>query len=600
MESEEINLRTPSIANNNHHNRNAELELRKVNEVTGNFIIEKYQRGFRWTDDEVNALLNDIYTSNGKKYCLQPLVLKQVSDNTYEVLDGQQRLTTIYLIYRFMARLSPNLLHNNYTIEYVTRPPIPEILTIEDRLKNIDFLHLYDAEQTIIKWFGDDKAQLGPKCMKLIDYFATTIEFIWYVLPSDTIDTREANEIFRRHNIGKIQLNNAELVRALFLSRDTKDQLTIERQKEIGIQWDQLEHKLHNQRFWGFLTNKEESSYASRIELIFDMMARKPDGSREKHFTFIFFHEKLKTQTIKNVWEEVIHYFQLLEDWFTDHDLYHLLGFIISTGVKPLEDIVKDVTDNKKTKSTVRNEYLPSIIIDELDLTRDQALTLNYIQNKYKIEMLMLLFNIESIRLLPAKEERFPFYLYKKENWSLEHIHAQNSQGLNTQDNWRDWLRLHKKTLEDFIWSSNDAHIQSEISLLIEQINNQIQNITYQQFIDLFQRMIKFFTNDTDSSYLDMIQNLTLLDCSTNSSISNYTFDVKRRLIMQKDNDNHFVPLCTKRVFAKYYSHENDKSDLHFWTETDRNAYINHILGDGKQCGILTNYLKNDNSNGTN
>ena len=92
------------------------------------FIIPSYQRGYRWNDEQVNTLLNDLYEfydaytnqtgSVGKYYCLQPIVVKELTpqalaermgdsypykDDTayYEVVDGQQRLTTIYILLKY-------------------------------------------------------------------------------------------------------------------------------------------------------------------------------------------------------------------------------------------------------------------------------------------------------------------------------------------------------------------------------------------------------------------------------------------------------------------------------------------------------------------
>ena len=124
-----------------------ELTLKKVGEICNdknNFYIASYQRGYRWGKDEVEALLDDIYEvykkevykkdDSEQKYCLQPLVVKKredkvkytrtlknlvegigkqdnkleqevenqqkvyVDDEIYELLDGQQRLTTLWLI----------------------------------------------------------------------------------------------------------------------------------------------------------------------------------------------------------------------------------------------------------------------------------------------------------------------------------------------------------------------------------------------------------------------------------------------------------------------------------------------------------------------
>ena len=71
------------------------------------FIIPKYQRGYRWQERQVEDLLDDILKFELEKdnfYCLQPLVVKKDKCNEkFIVLDGQQRLTTIFLILKFLG-----------------------------------------------------------------------------------------------------------------------------------------------------------------------------------------------------------------------------------------------------------------------------------------------------------------------------------------------------------------------------------------------------------------------------------------------------------------------------------------------------------------
>ena len=84
------------------------LCLKTVNNICQySFFVPAYQRGYRWTEQEVSDLLNDIddfrpreiLNSDEKTwYCLQPLVVKKRPSNDYELIDGQQRLTTVYLI----------------------------------------------------------------------------------------------------------------------------------------------------------------------------------------------------------------------------------------------------------------------------------------------------------------------------------------------------------------------------------------------------------------------------------------------------------------------------------------------------------------------
>ena len=103
------------------------INLYTVSEILGkNFFIPSYQRGYRWEEQQVTDLLNDIYSFAIKKnksdkefYCLQPIVVRKCSENIinlnelispldnniwYEVIDGQQRLTTIRILLTYLIK----------------------------------------------------------------------------------------------------------------------------------------------------------------------------------------------------------------------------------------------------------------------------------------------------------------------------------------------------------------------------------------------------------------------------------------------------------------------------------------------------------------
>lgn len=80
---------------------NNKLQLRALGALSGmDFVIKDYQRGYRWTPTEVYRLLDDFAefvkrkNQPGEFYCLQPVVVRKIKDSCYEVIDGQQRLTT--------------------------------------------------------------------------------------------------------------------------------------------------------------------------------------------------------------------------------------------------------------------------------------------------------------------------------------------------------------------------------------------------------------------------------------------------------------------------------------------------------------------------
>lgn len=95
---------------------NAKLETKFVNEIEGKFFVPAYQRGYRWTKDEVTRLLDDVYNllnfgsgknplNDSKNYCLQPIVVRKLGEKFFEVIDGQQRLTTLFLIYKYICSM---------------------------------------------------------------------------------------------------------------------------------------------------------------------------------------------------------------------------------------------------------------------------------------------------------------------------------------------------------------------------------------------------------------------------------------------------------------------------------------------------------------
>ncbi|RAX52463.1 hypothetical protein CCY99_07395 [Helicobacter sp. 16-1353] len=103
--------------------------LKSLRELEGEkFYVRSYQRGYRWGDREVGDLLQDIwdfalYNQNSHKdstktsqdfYCLQPIVVNK-KEQHYNVIDGQQRLTTIFLIIKFLKN------NDFFEISYETR-----------------------------------------------------------------------------------------------------------------------------------------------------------------------------------------------------------------------------------------------------------------------------------------------------------------------------------------------------------------------------------------------------------------------------------------------------------------------------------------------
>ena len=562
------------------------LDTKLVGDISGRFYIPSYQRGYRWESEHIKMLLDDVYDNGANNYCLQPIVVKNLGDNRYELIDGQQRLTSIYLIIKYMETLLPYA-EQSFSLSYETRERSEDFLhTLDEEIKdkNVDFYHIYNAYKAVEEWFPEDKRKSGLYASKMWEFFQEQVRVIWY----EIVDNKNPIELFTRLNVGKIPLTNAELVKALFLSQDTEG-LTAEKQLEIATSWDTIEKELHNNSFWSFLTNEKPKHYQTRIELIFNMIAEKELVEREKFFTFFHFINEIKEITDSNektkysIWKEIEQFYYILKEWFENRDIYHKVGYLVASGyeIRVLKKESEALTKSKFQRS------LNDKMRETLNLSKEQFFELSYEKsnNKSRIENLLLLFNVETVRSLKDSTEKYSFEHHKHSNWSLEHIHAQNSEGLNKKADQQIWLELHKKSLEKLLKNGKN---QETVNTVIEEIDQQIESITQAVFDDIFTRVTLLLSEDNEErNYVDMISNMALLSMENNAALNNSNFDVKRNKILEMDRNGEYIPICTRRVFLKYYSN-SENTHLQFWGENDRNSYIDTMVG---ESGVLTPYL---------
>lgn len=545
---------------------NIDLKTKLVGELEGDFIIPAYQRGYRW-NEEVKMLLDDLSEiPEGANYCLQPIVVKKLDNDKYELIDGQQRLTTLLLIYKYMASLNLPF-KQKFSLEYEIRKNSRVFLdainesVLGKTADNIDEYFIIEAYRTIRDWFQAQSDQ-PLAAFNLYKKFGERISVIWYEIDSN----EDAISLFTRLNIGKIPLTNAELVKAIFLSRNNG--VDERYQLEISTQWDTMENELHDDGFWYFITNKKADLYPTRIELLFDLMANKADDDKERLRTFFWFMDQVKSDEFKdkkiNLWKQVIENFQRLKEWYKDHELYHKIGYIIAARQETLSELKSKSSTMSKTAF---RDSLDRYIAESIRFKKDFQ-ELSYTNDYNDIEKLLLLFNVESVRQNGDKSMRFPFDKHKKQagGWSLEHIHAQQSQGMNKQEQWNEWLNLHVISLRNI-----DAVKHAELIAEIEQRDR--ENINGEQFEELFKKIIDALEFDKNLDYINALENMALLGKFENSALNNSTFDVKRDKILEMDKRGDYIPICTRRVFLKYYT-PSDKNQLHFWGEEDRKAYM--------------------------
>ena len=549
------------------------LETKFVGDIEGVFYVPDYQRGYRWGTEEVLRLLEDIYNNGKKTYCLQPIVVKNRIDS-FELIDGQQRLTTLYLIYQYLYRTTPAFFRKpSFSLSYQTRKHSEEFLNNIDMSleeENIDYWFICNAYKVIQEWFEEDPQS---RMLHMFEYLKEDVKIIWY----EVGESEDSIGLFTRLNIGKIPLTSAELIKAMFLSSGSgfTDR---HKQEEVSLQWDNIERELRNDRLWSFLSNHSPFEYQTRIDLILDLIAKKKDGERDKYYSYFRFEGMLDSTTLDELWDRVVHSFYLLKDWYENHTLYHKIGYLIASESKSLDELFDESKRNKKSEFIkVLDGYISKSIYQEKDYSE---CSYENEQDKKSIYRLLLLFNVESVRQNGEETEWFPFDKFKlsdigKVKWSLEHIHAQQSEGMKKEEQWREWLSLHRPFINDL-----DQELEERVDELLG-----LPRIERSEFEKVQLRILKLLSPSGNDDYIHLIGNLALLNCSDNAALSNSVFAVKRNLIIKMDRQGKFIPFCTRMVFLKYYT-PSENAQMLMWAPSDREAYVSAINS------VLEDYLK--------
>lgn len=607
-----------------------------------NFYIPRYQRGYRWGKQEITELLNDLKeycelisdreNKVSKFYCLQPVVVKEkewLKDNEtikgWEVIDGQQRLTTLFLILNYLEPLRKSITFKHildkekvYSLFFETREDSEDFFKqkkFKDGINkdNVDYFHISNAYDIISNWFNENGSNYEILNTLLKEEYNVSV--IWYEAIDEVANNnseKSSIELFTRLNEGKIALTDAELIKALILQSDLYKEADIKYVKqrlfEIANEWDMIEAHLQDEKLWLFV-NDAGSIPSSRIDYIFSLLADEwneygneklvpyilENGERvkPKHFEFIVFDKFLSTLrlnhpnedvlfAVNTIWQKVKNIFTTIHNWYNDHTLYHYVGYLFATE-RNKQKLVLELMQSKEDKDVFLQNLMKKIgdkiRITKKDKDTDVVKTLNqlvYGPDNSEIINILLLFNVETIINYKKENARFPFHLYKKEKiTSIEHIHPQNPEEINTDDSRAmEWMDSHIQSLNMLKRTNSfDTNELAKIESFLNDLENVHQDYDKEKFTQLYSQIVDFYNKITNfkESEVHTLYNLALVDKDTNSKLNNSFFDIKRTLL--KDNElNRYIPICTERAFGKYYT-ANPKNLL-FWSDEDRKAYF--------------------------
>ena len=635
------------------------------------FYIPSYQRGYRWTEKQVGDLLRDLlcfandFANEGKEkkqeqfYCLQPIIARPItnedklksifgteynesiqSHGVWEIIDGQQRLTTIFLLYKYLLDQkgwdAETLKEEEdgkelYHIYYATRDGSSQFLegltikTIEDSneesLKdNVDYYHMANAFKYIGKWIKTDgktiniRYQLGGSLdnirtsfFKLLNGMSDTkggsVQVLWY----EIAEIKEKNNIkeFQKINTGKIRLTDAELIKGLFLLKKnfTSGDKYI-KQSELALEWEYIENTLHANNFWYFL-QKKGYDMPNRIDLLFNLIykknalkeipeiewdskikeidARLMDTRQSEIFRFYYnrFEGKMGEdlqQEVAVAWDEVMELFRTLDDWFCTPSIYNYIGLLSQCG----EDLCRLV---------LHFEYMPETICrDDFE---------KYLKERISYHLRGAKIDDENKQILNTYDKdhdtiyklllTLNIHLLNEQNQKLESesdvykfpfdvLSAQNWDIEHIDSFHTNALKKEKDKRE---WIKT-AMVDRKDELKDDEVAALKQKLDENALDDAINILKKNAQEvEVDGEIMNTIGNLTLLDAATNRMYGNSLFCTKRRIIIERIKQGVFVPIATQYIFAKFFDEKGTNRSL--WTKEDMEAYHKYIYEALKQ-----------------
>ena len=638
------------------------------------FYIPSYQRGYRWTEKQVGDLLRDLlcfandFANEGKEkkqeqfYCLQPIIARPItnedklksifgteynesiqSHGVWEIIDGQQRLTTIFLLYKYLLDQkgwdAETLKEEEdgkelYHIYYATRDGSSQFLegltikTIEDSdeesLKdNVDYYHMANAFKYIGKWIKTDgktiniRYQLGGSLdnirtsfFKLLNGMSDTkggsVQVLWY----EIAEIKEKNNIkeFQKINTGKIRLTDAELIKGLFLLKKnfTSGDKYI-KQSELALEWEYIENTLHANNFWYFL-QKKGYDMPNRIDLLFNLIykknalkeipeiewdskikeidARLMDTRQSEIFRFYYnrFEGKMGEdlqQEVAVAWDEVMELFRTLDDWFCTPSIYNYIGLLSQCG----EDLCRLV---------LHFEYMPETICrDDFE---------KYLKERISYHLRGAKIDDENKQILNTYDKdhdtiyklllTLNIHLLNEQNQKLESesdvykfpfdvLSAQNWDIEHIDSFHTNALKKEKDKRE---WIKT-AMADRKDELKDDEVAALKQKLDENALDDAINILKKNAQEvEVDEEIKNTIGNLTLLDAATNRMYGNSLFCTKRRIIIERIKQGVFVPIATQYIFAKFFDEKGTNRSL--WTKEDMEAYHKYIYE------VLKQYIK--------
>ena len=176
------------------------------------YVIPIYQRNYAWREDEIEALVKDVHDSfkknPGSSYYIGTLVTFRRGDNIYEVIDGQQRLTTAFILLKVLGEKVNNTL--TYSARKLSEWTISHLNDLSSLTEEVD-QGIVDGYNFAKKAVESGSIVPESELADFKKYFLDNVKIIHYRVPKDV----DLNHYFEVMNSRGEQLEKHEIEKSL-------------------------------------------------------------------------------------------------------------------------------------------------------------------------------------------------------------------------------------------------------------------------------------------------------------------------------------------------------------------------------------------------
>lgn len=543
------------------------------------FVVPYYQRGYKWSlqkntkrgDLHLSLLLQDFKIEfqnavrNGKiipnyEYYLQGITAKETT-TTIELVDGQQRTTSLYILFCVLQNKGMKLQINledkfNYSVRDDANQVIQGFFNgICEGDENVQDIAALKKAWNLC----EDEIKVIDNLQLFTDFIQENIKIIYIKLDKNQDETK----VFSMMNKDKAEMTQTDLIKSNLLreaSRQLFGEINSDSNNE-ALEWqiNQLRSKLATEwddwrKWW---ENEKHITFCSLLELKINVKDIEPslavlcrlyirinEGkiSSIDNGLFEYFKDKIanKDETIIEaieVFKKLRLLQNILQEWYDNVSIHNHLGLLFKgCGLKKKEDkmlelIHKYIEGKDDFVAYLKSEYIKEILDGTLkeDFIKSIIEHEDVYHNKYAIVARQLL--RMNVMRTNKQNQKFDFSLYEEQSYNLP----------------EDFIKGNKRSLE---------HIKPQ---------------KYSNVLKLSEKELERLTKLTNT-----VGNLVLLPSGLNSTLSNESFEKKKELlfegIINSKTKNYGLWLHTLTIFGSHTQwliNEIEKNATEFKTEFD-------------------------------